>query len=91
MAGSGGSGSNGAATIGTSAAQIVAGNASRNGLVVQNNHATNDLYVGASSGVTTSNGVKVPAGGSIEFSEYVGPVFGIASGASTDVRYFEVA
>lgn len=91
MSGSGGTGSYGAASVGTSASQIVASRSSRNGLVVQNIHASNDLYIGSDSSVTTSTGVKVPAGASIEFPEYVGAVYGIASGSSTTVRYFEVS
>lgn len=77
------------ASIGTSAAQIVSGRSQRDGLVVQNLHATNNLYVGDST-VTTSTGVKVVAGGSITVDELSGPLYGIADGASTDVRVMEV-
>jgi hypothetical protein len=83
-------GSNSAVSIGTSAAQIVDGTSMRRSVVVQNAHASNVLYVGANSSVTTSNGIKIAAGDSISFNDYVGTLYGIASGASTDVRVFEV-
>lgn len=80
----------GTVSIGTSAAVIKAAHGSRTSLVVQNAHATNTLYVGSDSSVTTSNGVVVAAGASVTFDDYTGDVYGIASGASTDVRYFQV-
>lgn len=77
-------------SIGASAAIIKAGRTSRKSIIVQNVHATNVLYLGNNSSVTTSNGLKLAAGESVAFDGYNGDVYGIASGASTDVRYFEV-
>jgi hypothetical protein len=90
MSGLGGTLSGATVTIGTSAALIKGSTSGRESIVIQNVHASNDLYVGP-SGVTTSSGVKVPAGQSITFDDYIGPVYGIASAASTDVRYLEVS
>ena len=79
----------GNATIGTSAAVIVAAS-SREYVIVKNNHATNILYLGFDSSVTTSNGMSVAAGSDRIIDGYDGAVYGIASAASTDVRYLEV-
>jgi hypothetical protein len=87
---SSGIGAYGTKSIGTSAAVIVDGTSLRRGVVIQNVHATQDLYIGSDSSVATTTGLKIIAGASRELLDYSGPVYGIASGASTDVRYFEV-
>lgn len=81
----------GTVAIGGAAAVIKAAKTTRKSIVVQNVHATQILYVGSDSSVTTSNGLKVAAGASVTLDDYNGPVYGIASGADTDVRYFEVS
>lgn len=78
-------------TVGTSEVEIVAAiPGRRRALLIQNTHASNDLYLGFGAGtVTTSNGIKVPAGGSFADNEpncYSGQVRGIASGTGTPVR-----
>lgn len=78
-------------TIGAAAALIVAANGKRRSVVIQNVHATQVLYLGDDTSVTTANGLKVVAGASVNFVDFTGPLYGIASGAGTDVRYFEVA
>lgn len=90
MAGTGTSGSYGTVSVGAAAVLVVAARFSRNGLVVQNVHATQTLYLGNDSSVTTSTGIQVPAGASADFPDYAGAVWGIASGAATDTRFFEV-
>lgn len=81
----------GATTIGSGAAvRIVAANAKRDAVSIQNLHASNDLYVGPDSSVTSSTGQKVAAGGSIA-PPTRGDVYGRASGASTDVRFWEIS
>lgn len=77
----------GAVSIGTSAAVILAANTSRANLLVQN-LSVNDLYIGVDSGVTVANGIEVPPNGSVLIT-HAAAVWGIASGASSDVRYFE--
>lgn len=78
----------GTATIGTTAATILASNTGRTAIVVQNNHASNDLYIGSDDSVATTTGLHLAAGESIRLHHH-GTIFGIASAASTDVRYFE--
>lgn len=75
-------------TIGTTAAIISASNSTTVSRIVQNNHASNDLYIGGASTVTTANGLKVPAGGSLVIDKSFGEIWGIANAASTDVRLF---
>lgn len=73
-----------AKTVGTSASQLLSASSAVNDLIVQNTHATQDLYVGA-SGVTTSSGFKIAAGTSYRFENFRGDLYGIASGAGTTV------
>lgn len=77
-------------TIGATAGLIKAGLSTRKSITIQNVHASQDLYLGPNSSVTTANGLKVPAGQSAIYEDYNGPVYGIASGAGTDVRYEEI-
>lgn len=83
-------------TVGTTAVQLLANNPGRRrALVIQNVHASNDLYLGlgaSANTVTTSNGIRIKAGETYSDGEpncYSGPIYGIASGASTDVRVLE--
>lgn len=56
-------------------------------VIIHNAHASQILYIGSGSDVTTSNGLPIPAG---EYKEmnlvYSDEVWAIASGASTDAR-----
>jgi hypothetical protein len=79
----------GTKSITTSASLIAAGRARRDAILVQNVHATQDLYLGPDSSVATSTGIKVAAGQSILVPTRA-DVYGIASGAATDTRYWEV-
>lgn len=77
-------------SVGTSAAIIKAARTARRSITVQNTHASNALYLGNNPNVTTANGLRVAAGASRTFDNYNGDLYGIASGASTGARYFEV-
>lgn len=77
----------GTVSVGASATLIRAARTSRDAVIIQNVHASQVLYLGDSA-VTTSTGLKVAAGESIQLPT-CGDVYGIASGAATDVRYFE--
>lgn len=77
-----------AVSIGTTAAVVKAAFFRRESILIVNNHASQILYLGSDSSVTTSNGIPVAAGGSVRLRTK-SDVYGIASGASTDVRYFE--
>lgn len=79
----------GAVTIGTSAALIKGGRTSRGSLLIQNAHATNVLYIGFDSSVATTTGIRLSPDDSIEISDSGTEIYGIASGASTDVRFQE--
>ena len=81
----------GTVSIGTSAAIIKAAKTIRKSIIIQNVHASQVLYLGTDSSVATTTGLRVAAGESVEFDDYNGVIYGIASGAATDVRYFEVA
>ena len=77
-------------SIGGSAALIVAARATRKSLIVQNVHASQLLYLGGSA-VAVADGLRVAAaGGTQTFNDFNGPLYGIASGAATDVRVLEV-
>lgn len=78
-----------AVAVGTTAVQLVGGRSGRDTLIVQNIHATQILYVGP-SGVSTADGLKVAAGQTLPLDNLNGPLYGIASGAGTDVRILEV-
>jgi hypothetical protein len=79
-------------SVGTSEVALpVTALTSRKKLIVQNVSSNRTLYVGP-TGVTTSSGLRISAGGSLEIE--LGPgitLYGIANGASTDVRVFQVA
>jgi hypothetical protein len=87
MAGSGSS-AYGNKSIGTSAAVLVAARQARESVLVKNNHASQILYLGSDSSVTSSNGLPLAAGESVRI-ESKNVVYAVASGATTDVRYFE--
>jgi hypothetical protein len=61
----------------------------REAVIIQNNHATQILYIGSDSAVDTTTGLKIAAGGSVTL-ETQGAVYGIASGATTTTNYFEI-
>ena len=85
------SGAYGNVNIGGTAAVIRAARSGRGSILIKNNHATQILYVGKDDQVTTSNGFPVAAdGGTVLLEGYLGDVYGIASGADTDVRWIEV-
>jgi len=85
----------GSKDVTTSAQLLVAARSFRDAVIIQNVHASNDLYVGPNASVvagsagTANSGIKVAAGESIQIPTR-GDVYGIASAASTDVRYWEI-
>lgn len=78
----------GTVAVGASAVIVKAARMRRESILVQNVHASQVLYLGSDASVTTSNGLKVVAGESVRVRTK-GDIYGIASGAATDVRYFE--
>lgn len=82
-------------SVGTSAAEIVATTSDpspRRQVWITNAHASNTLYVGFGSDMTTANGFPLAAGSApvVFVLENNVTVYGIASGASTDVRVLVV-
>lgn len=85
---SGGSLSHGQASVGVAAVVLRAANPKRISIIIQNVHATNKLFIGA-SGLTTSNTVQVLPGASLVLDRNNGEIQAVADGASTDVRFLE--
>jgi hypothetical protein len=80
-----------AVSVTTTATLIRAAKSGRESLTVQNLAAATDVYVGPDSSVTTSNGLKIAqAGGSANYNEYTGALYGIVASGTADVRYAEV-
>lgn len=79
----------GTVSIGGTAALIRAGLTGRKNITIQNVHATQVLYVGDDANVETTTGFRIGAGEQHTFESYNGAIYGIASGAGTDVRYWE--
>lgn len=88
MAGGSGSVAASAATVTTSATLIVGGRTSREAVQIQNLGAA-DIYIGG-SGVTASTGIKVASGASWDDQNLSGPLYGITSSGTADVRVLEV-
>lgn len=74
-----------AATVTNASAQLVPVNGLRRYLLIQNNHATADIYLNlAGDAATTASGIKIEAGGSYEASNFAptSAIFAIGSIAS---------
>lgn len=61
-------GANSQKTVTNASAQLVAANAARSYLLIQNNDATGIVYVAFGAAATTANGIKIPPGGSYELN-----------------------
>lgn len=73
------------ATVTNANAQLIAANAARRYLLIQNNDASGDIYVTLDgTPATTAKGIKIAPGGSLELAGYcpIGAVFAIGSIAS---------
>ena len=78
-------------SIGTAAAVISAAGAARRIFKVQNTHASQILYLGPSSAVSsTAYAWKLVAGASVDLDGYNGALYGYGSGASTTGAFIEV-
>jgi hypothetical protein len=75
-------------SVGAAAVQLLSGSVHRTRVIVQNVHATQDLYLGWDASVTAANGLKLAAGESVEITKPEA-LFVIGSGAATTGRYFE--
>lgn len=86
LAGSTGA-SYGAASVGTSAVEIVPASTGRVSVLIQNTGAA-AVYVGTDASVTAANGIIIGAGGSAELTVQTA-VYAVASAGTLDVRYLE--
>jgi len=82
-------------TAGAAAVLVVASRPGRKKLLVQNRHATQIIYLGPTSAVTTSAYAWkiIPAGAGVraevDLGGYSGALYAIADGASTVGTFFE--
>lgn len=84
--------SNSAASVTTTAAEVLSSPlAGRREVTIQNN-GTNDVYLGSSAAVTAANGIRIPKGSSAtyEFGEDIN-IFMISATGTQDVRFLESA
>lgn len=81
---------NSQATVGTTAAQVLASPLAGRREVTIQNESNNDVYIGSSAGVTTANGIKISKNSSatFEWGEDI-DIYMIASAAGSDVRFLE--
>ena len=78
-----------AVSVDATAELVLAANTSRTSCVIQNADATDIVYIGPTSGVLTTNGLKIAAGASVTIDDYLGEIWGIGSAAAVDVRVWE--
>jgi hypothetical protein len=58
--------------------------------VIRNNHATDNLAIGVTSGVTAGNGFLLPAGQLLPLTGYNGDIYVIRGGSNDiPVSYFD--
>lgn len=73
-----------AVTVTASATLISAASSSRQSVTILNNAATSDIFIGG-LGVTTSNGLRIPANGYLTLDKNIAAIYGIST-ASVGVR-----
>ena len=82
-----------AVTVGTTATQILPDNAERTSVYIENNDATEVLFLGEDATVTIVNGIAVAGGGLVVEDMghrlHKGPWFGIVTVGTIDVRVWE--
>jgi len=75
--------------VSTTAVEVVAADADRQSVLVQNT-GPETVYVGFDSSVTPANGVEIAAGGTYADETYAGALYAIAASGTTDIRFQEV-
>lgn len=77
-------GSNAQKTVTNASASMVAANAARKYLLIQNNDAAGIIYINFGAAATTGNGLKIPPGGAYELNCNIltGQIFAIGSAVS---------
>lgn len=82
----------GATSVSSTATKIIATNLASRLSVIVENLGTKDMFFGHNNSVTTSNGIRVASGQSLELAW--GPsldLYGITASGTADVRYLESA
>ena len=83
----------GAVTVTTTATLIIADNTARTEVVLTNTSDDTVVYIGQDSSVTVNNGTPFyenqTRGHTRGFCSYLGPIWGIVSSGSADIRYWE--
>lgn len=79
-------------TVGTSAALLIGGRTKRKSLTILNTDstATDYVWISSASDVSTTTGFRIAGGESFKFEDFNGPVYAIATTASTVVCTLEV-
>jgi len=75
----------GAVTVAASATLLSAANTDRQSIGIYNNDASVTMYIG-DSGVTTTNGYPIPAGGQAFFDKSTAAIYGIVAAGSINAR-----
>lgn len=82
-----------AVTVGTTAIQIIAENATRTSIYIENNDSTEVMFVGEDATLTIANGIPIAGGGLMQEDMghrlWKGPWFGIVAVGTIDVRVWE--
>lgn len=77
-----------AATVGTTATQILAANTSRLSVLIRN-YGDDTVFLGSDSSVTTADGMPLRPGESFSDDQYTGTWYGISATSGQDVRAME--
>jgi hypothetical protein len=74
-------------TVGTSAALLLAANAARRSVIINNEDAGNAIYIGSDATVTAATGLKVSAGQSLSLTNAAGAaIYAIGAAAGLTVK-----
>lgn len=82
-------------SVASTATLIVAENTQRKSLIIVNNDPDTVVYIGPNTSITTSNAVPLYENQHNDWikglsEHYHGPVYGIVSTGTADVRYWEI-
>jgi hypothetical protein len=77
-------------TVGITSVEVSTKNPNRESISIHNTHANNIAYIGGDADVTTVNGRPLYPLCDMHIDGYIGPVYAIADGAGTVLRYEEL-
>lgn len=79
----------GTLTLTTSATRVLAANAKRRSLTIQNTSAV-VVYIGYGAGLTTANGIQLQPGDTLGEKVYTGAIYAMSASGSPALPYIEV-